>query len=235
MQGLPGRTLKISNSGVVFGRQFSRYSAGIDWYRGSIPTWFLPAPRPNPRPERDAGQSIRTPPIRNGLRHCSLWLPFHFPDSSNAISTNGFTGEPDQATRFAAKSISCAAKISPVTTSAATAAPVRPSIACSTTTRNSSFLVVFSLGSAPAGKAKRSKARAHVFEHFQVVSLLQYGLFLSPPPLFENHSPCPPRQLTGRRHFTIASLSGSRAGGTVNKTRRKQAVSSQSFNRTRFG
>jgi hypothetical protein len=94
-------------------------------------------------------------------------------------------------------------------------------MACSTTTRNSSFPAVFSLGSAPAEKAKRSKARAHVFEHFQVVSRLQYGPFLSPPPLFENHSPCPPRQLTGRRHFAIASLSGSRAGGTVNKTRRK--------------
>jgi hypothetical protein len=77
--------------------------------------------------EAGCEQSIRTPPIRNGLRHCSLWLAFNFPDSSNAISTNDFTGEPGQATRCAAKSISGAAKISPVTTSTATAAPVRPS------------------------------------------------------------------------------------------------------------
>ena len=40
--------------------------------------------------------------------------------------------------------------------------------------------------------------------------------YLSPPPLLENYSPHPPRQVTGRRHFAIASLSGSRARGTVN-------------------
>jgi hypothetical protein len=49
-------------------------------------------------------------------------------------------------------------------------------------------------------------------------------------PLFEKYSPCPLRQLTGRRHFTIATLSATRAHGTV-KQRRPQAVSSQSINR----
>jgi hypothetical protein len=51
--------------------------------------------------------------------------------------------------------------------------------------------------------------------------------------LFEESSPCPPRQLTGRRHFAIAALCGSRTHGTLNQTR-LQVVSSQSFNRTRL-
>jgi hypothetical protein len=40
-------------------------------------------------------------------------------------------------------------------------------------------------------------------------------------PLFENYSPCPPRQLTGRLHFAITALCGPRTRGTVNQTRRE--------------
>jgi hypothetical protein len=63
----------------------------------------------------------------------------------------------------AAKAVSCAAKISPVTTSATTAAPPRPPLhrVLSSAARNSSFLVVFRLVSSPAGRAKSSKAKAH--------------------------------------------------------------------------
>jgi hypothetical protein len=107
--------------------------------------------------EAGCAQSILTPPIHNGRRHSSRRLASIFPASSKAIRTSGFTVDPGLSRLRAAKSKLCAARISPVFTSATSAAPARRFVARSVASCNLSS-VAASHASKPAAPTKSSIA-----------------------------------------------------------------------------